>query len=124
MSIDADFQRIVHPDFVFDDFGVEAGVAEFLGDVVGGGFVFDGARHVRSLGQDAEMFFGELGIGDGEESGFGRGLGGGVAEAEDGRGGGRWLDLLVSVDGRASKMRCRKECGERGLHGALGFERK
>jgi hypothetical protein len=28
-DIDADFQRIIHPDFVFDDFGVEPGARNF-----------------------------------------------------------------------------------------------
>ena len=92
-QIDADFRRIVDPDFVFDDLGVESGFAEFLRDVVGGGFVFDGARHVRSLRQDAEMFFGEFGIGNGEEARFGGGFGGGIAKAEDG-------DRMATAGGR------------------------
>ena len=60
-QVDADLGGIVDPDFVFDDFGIEPGVAEFLGDVVGGRFVLDRARHVRSFGEYAQMFFGELG---------------------------------------------------------------
>ncbi len=51
-QIDADFCGIVHPDFVFDDFGVEPGVAEFLRNIIGGCFVFDGAGHVRSLASE------------------------------------------------------------------------
>jgi len=38
------------------------------------------------LGENAEMFLCELGIGDGEETGFRGGLCGGVAKAEDGLG--------------------------------------
>ena len=87
--IDADFRGIVHPDFVFDDFGVESGVAKFLRDIVGGRFVFDRARHVRSLGQNAQMLFRQLGIGHGQEARFRGRLRSGVAKTEDGRSSGR-----------------------------------
>ena len=83
-QIDADFGGIVHPDFVLDDLGVEPGVAEFLRDVVGGRLVFDSARHVRSLGQNAQMLFRELGIGHRQKARFGRLLGGRVAKTKDG----------------------------------------
>ena len=71
---------IVHPDAVFDDFGLESGLAEFLGDVVGGGLVLGSAGHVRGLGQNAQVFFGELRIGNNHESNLSRHFIGRVAE--------------------------------------------
>jgi hypothetical protein len=64
-DVDADLLRIVDPDFVFDDFRIEPGVAEFLRDIVGGGFIFGSARHVRSLGQNAQVLFGQFWVWNG-----------------------------------------------------------
>ena len=73
---------IVHPDAVFDNFGFEAGIAKFLGDVVGGGLVLRSAGHVRRLGQDAQVLFGQLRIGHGQEAAFHSVFGGGIAKAK------------------------------------------
>src|SRR5262249_4818685 len=82
--IDADFGWIVEPYAIFDDLSVEASFAEFLSYVIGGSFVFDGPGNVRSLGQCAEVLFGELGAGNGKEAGFNGVLGVGIAEIEYG----------------------------------------
>jgi hypothetical protein len=81
----ADLGGIVDPDFVFDDFGFEPGVAEFLRHVVGGGLVLDRSCHVRIFGQNAEMLLRQLGIGHGQKARLDGGLGGGIAESEDRR---------------------------------------
>ncbi len=95
-DVDADFQGIVEPDFVFDDLGVEPGGAEFLRNVVGGGLVFGRAGHVWGLRQGAEVFFRELGIGHGEETCLGGGFRGGVAETKNGLGVARSLARVAA----------------------------
>src|ERR1700691_279306 len=92
--VDADLGRIVHPNFVFDDLGVESGLAKFLRDIVGGRFVFDASRYVRRLGEDSQMLFRQLGVGNWHKLLFDFLLGGNVAEAADGRG--FWLVMNVA----------------------------
>ena len=55
----------------------------FCCHVVRRGFVLGRARHVRSLGQRAQVFFRQLGIGHGKKTGFGGVFGGGIAKAEN-----------------------------------------
>ena len=47
--IHADLARIIHPNFVFNDFSFEARFAEFLRHILGGGLIFRRARHMRRL---------------------------------------------------------------------------
>ena len=81
-QIHADFRRIVHPDFVFDDLCVEPSIAKFLRDVVGGGFVLGRARHMRSFRQYAKVFFRKLGVRHREEACFDGGFRGSITESE------------------------------------------
>ena len=67
------------------------------------------------------MLFGEFGIGDGEETGFDGGFGGGVAEAEDGWG--EEADgFTASVDGAARKIGGRKNGGGEEFHRSSEWE--
>ena len=54
--------RQVHPDFVFRDFDIESGLAEFLGYVVRCFLVFGRAGDVGLSREDAQMLLGQLGI--------------------------------------------------------------
>ena len=72
--VHADFRRVVHPDAVLDDLSFEAGLAKFLGHVVGRRLVLGSAGHVRRLGQDAQVLFGKFRIGHHHEADFPRHL--------------------------------------------------
>ncbi len=48
-DVHADFLRIIHPDFVFDNLSLESGVSKFLRDIIGGRFVLGRARHMWRL---------------------------------------------------------------------------
>ncbi len=82
----ADFGRIVDPDAVLDNFSFQAGLAEFLRDVVGGGLVFWSPGHVRRLSQGAQVRLREFGIGNREKAALDRRFSGGILESKD-RGG-------------------------------------
>ena len=86
--IHVDFERIVHPDAVFDGFGFQPSFAELLRDIVGGCLILDRTSHVRSLGQSAQMGFRQSGVGYGEEFGFDFSFSNGIAKAQQIRGGG------------------------------------
>ena len=79
----ANFGGIVEPYFVLDNLGVESGGAKLLRYVFGGGFVFGRASDVGRLGKNAEVLFGELGVGHGHEFFFEFPLGGNVAKSAD-----------------------------------------
>ena len=81
--VDADFRGIVHPDAVFDNFGFEAGIAKLPGDVVGCGLVLRSTGHVRRLGQDAQVLFGQLRVGYSQKAAFHSVFGGGIAIAKN-----------------------------------------
>ena len=109
-QIDLDFQGIVDPRLVLDDLGVEPRFAKLLRDVIRGGFVFNGACHVRKLGERREMFLGKLRIGYREESRLDRGFGWCIDEAEGRRR--RWRRCVVAgLDGRAGKQDCKRKKG-------------
>ena len=107
----ADFRRIVDPNLVFDDLGVESGVAKFLRHVIGGGFIFGRACHVRGLGEDAQMFFREFGIGGGDEARFQGGFGSGIAKAEDGLRCRRGGTVTAWVGRRSGDQECGRQNG-------------
>src|SRR5258708_11582731 len=64
---DADLLGTVHPDFVFDDFRLQAGLSDFRGHVVGGFLIFRRAGDVRLGGQNTQVLFRPRRIGDGDE---------------------------------------------------------
>jgi hypothetical protein len=91
-GFDFDFFGHVEPGLVGDDGGLEAGLFEFLGDVLGGLAVFRRGGDVGLGSEGLEFFAGEFGVGDGEEGLFGvRFFRGEVFVAGDGGGGGRRL---------------------------------
>ena len=68
-GFDEDLDGLVEQDAVGDDFGLEAGGFELVGDVDGGLVVLGGAGPVGLGGEDLEVLAGELGVGDGHEGG-------------------------------------------------------
>ncbi len=82
--IHADLCRIIQPDFVFNDFGLQPGFPEFLCQVLRSGFVLRRPGNVRGLGQNAQVFLGELRIGYGQETFFGFLLASHVTKSRDG----------------------------------------
>ena len=66
--IHADLAGIVEPNFVFDNFCFQARLAEFLRNVISGGFVLRRTRRVRRLGKYAQMFFRQFRARDGEKT--------------------------------------------------------
>ena len=85
-DVHADLRGIVHPHFVFDDLSVESGGTKLLRHIVRRSLVFHGARHVRRLGQGAQVLFRQLGIRHGKKPHFSGGFSSGVAKTEDGLG--------------------------------------
>ena len=85
-DVHADFLRIIHPDFVFDNLSLESGVAKFLRDIIGGRFVLGRARHMGRLRQHTQMLFRQLGVRHSKKASLGTVFGSRVAKAEDGLG--------------------------------------
>ena len=81
-QIHTDFQGVIHPDLILDNFGIQPSFSELLRDVVGRGLVFGGACHVGILGQGSKMLFGKPGVGNGKEPGLNGGLSRAIAETE------------------------------------------
>ena len=106
----ADLDRIVNPNFVFDDFSVESRGTKFSRHVIGGGFILGRARHMRGLRKDAQMLFGQFGIGYGEKTRFSGGLGGEIAKAEDGvKRSGRLRRLAADIGRQRGKQDDRRK---------------
>jgi len=83
-SGDFNFFRGVHHDAIGNDFGFEAGIAKFLGNILGGGEIFFRTGNVRSGGKNFQLFTGEGGAGDLQKFLVQLALRGGITKAEHG----------------------------------------
>src|SRR5207302_1652324 len=81
-----DLDWVIEPDAVFDNLRLQTSGAELARDIICGRLIFGRARDVRRLGQNAQVFFGELGVRELEKTLFQAGFSAGVAKAEDRRG--------------------------------------